>query len=160
MSANPENPAGGSAAAGPDRRSLLNALLGGSFLAWAGVVIYPVLRYLRPPAESAGAGETQLSDADKRKVQEDNFVILRLGASRVIVFQDAQGKLKALSAVCTHEGCTVTYQRSEDLIWCPCHNGKFTSDGRVISGPPPKPLLAYNIAGDLAAAVTVSRQGA
>jgi len=160
MSANPENPAGGTDAVGPDRRRLLNVLLGGSFLAWAAVVIYPVIRYLRPPAESGGASESPLSDEDKHKVQGESFVIIRLGASRVIVFQDAQGKLKALSAVCTHEGCTVTYKKSEDLIWCPCHNGKFTSDGRVISGPPPKPLFAYQVTGDLVGTVTVSRQRA
>jgi len=160
MSANPENPAGGTDAVGPGRRRLLNVLLGGSFLAWAAVVIYPVIRYLRPPAESGGASESALSDEDKHKVQEESFVIIRLGTSRVIVFQDSQGKLKALSAVCTHEGCTVTYKKSEDLIWCPCHNGKFGSDGRVISGPPPKPLFAYQVTGDLVGTVTVSRQGA
>ena len=154
MSANPENPAG------PDRRRLLNLLLGGSFLAWAAVVAYPVIRYLRPPAESGGASETQLSDDDKHKLQQENFVIVRLGTSRIIVFSDTQGKLKALAAKCTHEGCTVTYKKSEDLIWCPCHNGKFSTDGRVISGPPPRPLPAYSVTGDLIGTVTVSRQGA
>jgi len=153
-----ETPAAG--AAGPSRRQLLNFLLGGSFLAWAGVVIYPVLRYLRPPAESGEAGEARLSDEEKHKLAQESFVIIRLGSARVIVFQDSQRNLKALAAKCTHEGCTVTYKTSEDLIWCPCHNGKFSTDGRVISGPPPRPLPAYKVAGDLIGAVTVSRQGA
>lgn len=160
MSDNLKNNWAGGPPADAGRRKLLNALLGGSFAAWAAVVIYPVLRYLRPPAESAATGEAKLSEEDQRKLKEEGFVIIRLGSSRVIVFQDAGGQLKALEAKCTHEGCTVTYQKNEDLIWCPCHNGKFGSDGRVISGPPPKPLLAYSVTGDLTGTVAVSRPGA
>jgi len=143
-----------------DRRRLLNLLLGGSFLAWAGVVAYPVLRYLRPPAESGGTGSAQLSDEEKKKLARESFVIVRLGADRVIVFRDSRHRLKALQAKCTHEGCTVQYQSGEDLIWCACHNGKFTAEGRVISGPPPRPLPAYQVTGDLTGPVTISRQGA
>ena len=153
-----ETPVAGTASL--SRRQLLNFLLGGSFAAWAAVVAYPVLRYLKPPAESGEAGAAQLSDEEKHKLAQESFVIIRLGSARVIVFQDSQKKLQALSAKCTHEGCTVTYQTSEDLIWCPCHNGKFSTDGRVISGPPPRPLLAYSVTGDLIGTVTVSRQGA
>jgi Rieske Fe-S protein len=138
----------------------LNFLLGGSFAAWAAVVAYPVLRYLKPPAESGEAGEAQLSNVEKHKLAQESLVIIRLGSARVIVFQDSRKNLKALAAKCTHEGCTVTYQTSEDLIWCPCHNGKFSTDGRVISGPPPRPLPAYKVTGDLLGTVTVSRQGA
>ena len=160
MSHAASSPAPESREAGNDRRRFLNLALGGSFLAWAAVVAYPVLRYLRPPAAAGGAGEAQLSEEEKKKIAAENFAIVRLGTERVIVFQDSEKKLKALSAKCTHEGCTVTYQASEDLIWCACHNGKFTSDGRVISGPPPKPLPPFRVAGDLLGTVTVSRQGA
>jgi Rieske Fe-S protein len=65
-----------------------------------------------------------------------------------------------MSAKCTHEGCTVQFVRADQIVWCACHNGKFALDGRVISGPPPRPLAAFVVAGDLKGSVTVSRGGA
>ena len=39
-----------------------------------------------------------------------------------------------LSSRCTHLGCTVN---------CPCHDAKFSSEGKVLDGPPPRPLDQY-----------------
>ena len=46
--------------------------------------------------------------------------------------------------------CTVQYDQEASVIWCACHNGKFDLNGRVISGPPPRPLEPYqvNVRGD------------
>ena len=57
---------------------------------------------------------------------------------------------KAFSAVCTHLNCTVQYQEARREIWCACHNGTYDLEGRVASGPPPKPLeeLAVRVRGD------------
>lgn len=143
------------------RRHVLDLLLGGSFVAWMAVAFYPVLRYLRPPPESGGGGgEAALGDEEKRKIAQSGFAIVRLGTDRVIVFQDAKKNILALQAKCTHEGCTVTYKADEGLVWCACHNGKFALDGRVISGPPPKPLAVYAVKGNLAGNLAISRQGA
>jgi len=47
----------------------------------------------------------------------------------------------AYSAICTHLGCIVSYKSEEDTIFCPCHAGYFDpTNGKVISGPPKKPL--------------------
>ncbi len=143
----------------PSRR-LVDILLGVSFLSWMAVVFFPVLKYLKPPALAAGGGETAVDDADKKKILQTGFTIVRVGADRVIVFQDAAKTIHALSAKCTHEGCTVAYKADEALIWCACHNGKFAFDGRVISGPPPRPLAVFAVQGDLAGKLTVRRQGA
>ena len=47
----------------------------------------------------------------------------------------------ALSAKCTHSGCTVAWQ--EDLFACPCHGSKFNPDGSVVAGPASEPLAQY-----------------
>jgi nitrite reductase/ring-hydroxylating ferredoxin subunit len=42
---------------------------------------------------------------------------------------------------CTHLGCPVLYQATERRLHCPCHEGFFSvTDGRVLAGPPPRPL--------------------
>jgi Rieske Fe-S protein len=47
----------------------------------------------------------------------------------------------AFSQKCTHLSCAVTYSKDSDRIECPCHNGYFSPrDGRVLQGPPPRPL--------------------
>lgn len=142
------------------RRRLLDAFLGVSLVSWMAVVILPVLRYLKRPAEASTGNQLTLSGDDARKVDKEGFAIVRFGTDRVIVFRDSEKKLRALEAKCTHEGCTVTYKADEALVWCACHNGKFAIDGRVISGPPPKPLPQYVVQGDLSSKLTISRQGA
>lgn len=53
----------------------------------------------------------------------------------VIVTQPTAGQFKAFSAVCPHEGCTVSEIRNGDMI-CPCHGSRFRiSDGVVTRGP-------------------------
>lgn len=71
-------------------------------------------------------------------------------------FQDIQGRdlvivrtgentVRALSTVCTHLGCTVYWQQDKKVFYCPCHQGLFDESGKVISGPPPRPLDSYQV---------------
>ncbi len=45
---------------------------------------------------------------------------------------------RCLSAVCTHLGCTVN--RTDRGYHCPCHGSVFSDQGKVQSGPAPRPL--------------------
>jgi cytochrome b6-f complex iron-sulfur subunit len=146
-------------AAPTTRRSVIDALLGTSFVAWLLAVVYPVLRYLTPQKEAGGASSVTLTDAQKGELQNTGSLITRIGTDRVIVLKKKDGKLAAFSAKCTHEGCTVQYVPADALIWCACHNGKFSLDGRVLSGPPPRPLAAFAVEAAAGGAVTISRTG-
>jgi Rieske Fe-S protein len=62
-------------------------------------------------------------------------------ADPAIAIRMADGTLAAYSAVCTHLSCTVLWNRTAARIDCPCHDGEFDPlDGRVLAGPPPRPL--------------------
>jgi Rieske Fe-S protein len=126
-----------------NRRSILDLLLGAGLVGWMGSVFFPILRYLKPLGAQTQNGPLKLGSEDRAKLEKDRAVIVRAGAARVIVFEDSEQRLRALSAKCTHEGCTVQYVPGESLIWCACHNGRFDLDGRVLSGPPPRPLQKY-----------------
>jgi len=54
-------------------------------------------------------------------------------------------ELIAISATCTHLGCIVSWDEEEHIFKCPCHNGKYDPEGKVISGPPPKPLRRHPV---------------
>ena len=47
----------------------------------------------------------------------------------------------AFDARCTHLGCPVGYDAQTDGFACPCHGGRFDRDGKVLAGPPPRPLV-------------------
>jgi menaquinol-cytochrome c reductase iron-sulfur subunit len=49
----------------------------------------------------------------------------------------------AISADCTHLGCIVTWNEDQQIFKCPCHDGRYDTDGKVISGPPPAPLKRH-----------------
>lgn len=47
----------------------------------------------------------------------------------------------AYSQQCTHLSCAVYYSRERNRLECPCHEGYFSvHDGKVLQGPPPRPL--------------------
>jgi Rieske Fe-S protein len=61
-----------------------------------------------------------------------------------ILIRQSDGTLTALSAVCTHQGCTVGYEGGQ--IVCPCHGGVFNArTGAVEGGPPPEPLAQRRV---------------
>ena len=49
----------------------------------------------------------------------------------------------AISASCSHLGCIVTWDEDQKIFKCPCHDGRFDVEGKVISGPPPGPLRRH-----------------
>jgi Rieske Fe-S protein len=51
----------------------------------------------------------------------------------------------AMSNICTHLGCHVRWIDDQVKFFCPCHNGQFDINGRVIAGPPPRPLDRYDV---------------
>jgi Rieske Fe-S protein len=62
-------------------------------------------------------------------------------SKQAVVFIDREGDgYRALSAVCQHLGCRVRWDASKKQFLCPCHGGIYDRDGRVVSGPPPRPL--------------------
>ena len=58
-----------------------------------------------------------------------------------ILVRRVNGEFVAFSQKCTHLSCAVYYAAERDRLECPCHEGYFSAvDGRVLQGPPPRPL--------------------
>jgi menaquinol-cytochrome c reductase iron-sulfur subunit len=61
----------------------------------------------------------------------------------VIRKSDNPTDMLILNSRCTHLSCTVNWRPDAQAFICPCHDGKFGPDGKVLGGPPPRPLDAY-----------------
>jgi cytochrome b6-f complex iron-sulfur subunit len=126
------------------RRGLLASVaMWVSLVASYGTATAFAARYLlpkrRPPRWRSifVARADQLADGDVRLVED-------LRGTPVQVVRDGAA-LRALSTVCPHLGCRVRWEGQRQRFFCPCHDGVFDREGKVVSGPPPRGLDRYEI---------------
>ena len=117
--------------------------------AYAVAIGYPIYKYLRAPVDQAIAeaknNTTILKDADKLPAGSTLMFMFKSAPAMLIHFDD--GTWVALSAVCTHLGCTLGYTSPSPLIICPCHGGQYDPHtGKNVGGPPPRALTKFEVA--------------
>ncbi|HYL35218.1 MAG TPA: ubiquinol-cytochrome c reductase iron-sulfur subunit [Bryobacteraceae bacterium] len=139
-----------------NRRSILSWLLASGVGASLVSFFYPVIRFLNPPHISEAAVD-EVSGGKVGDLKPNSGKIVKFGSKPALLVRVSDTEWKAFSAVCTHLNCTVQYQEATRQIWCACHNGTYDLNGRVVSGPPPKPLdeFAVRVRGD---EVVISRR--
>lgn len=124
------------------RRFLLMTGLGVIGAAVAAAAGWPIWRFLSP---SAGPGKLEKAIVPRSEVPLGGAHFFRFQGRPAVVLQPAAGQFLALSAVCTHLGCIVQWKAEQKEFLCPCHAGRFAPDGRVLGGPPPRPLEQYPV---------------
>jgi Rieske Fe-S protein len=68
-----------------------------------------------------------------------------LADKKIVITQPRAGSFQAFTAVCTHQGCTVS-SVSGGTVNCPCHGSKFSiTSGSVVAGPAPSALAPVSI---------------
>lgn len=115
------------------------AMVGGGLTIGTGAYITPRLNL--EPATAYPVGRPEDFRVGEMKLINDR---------RVFIFRTTEG-FQAVSAVCTHLGCS--YQPfgqsdeaySEIHAHCPCHGSVFHRDGSVLKGPAPYPLPFYQM---------------
>lgn len=129
------------------RRRFIRWLLGFSVVSTLGGVLTPIIGYLWPPARagsSSKGGRTWVGTMNDFPLNSGKVVTVN--DEPVIVVNTEAGGLKAFSAICTHLACIVYWHEQRQVIQSPCHDGRFDPfNGTVISGPPPRPLPAYEL---------------
>lgn len=126
------------------RRKLTELLIGLVALFFASGALAAILKYLWP--ESAKKGETaeiKIASVDEVPTGSAKKFMFNGKAS---VLLHMPGGFRAFGAVCTHLGCIAYWKPEDNVVFCPCHLGKFDPNtGAVISGPPPSPLPMIDI---------------
>jgi Rieske Fe-S protein len=75
-----------------------------------------------------------------RAIRRGEGKVISRDGQTVACSRDDNGKLKTVSAVCTHLGCLVHWNDAERTWDCPCHGSRFMPDGTVLAGPAESPL--------------------
>lgn len=127
------------------RRTFLGACLGGLGAIAAAAVSWPLFRYLSPRSDIWKSGTVVIPGKD---VPEGEAKFFEYAGSAAVLVRKRGGDLVAFSAVCTHLGCIVQWEKDKQDFLCPCHAGHYSADGEVTAGPPPKPLkkLPFTVA--------------
>ncbi len=139
----------------PGRRKLLGWVVGIINAVVAAVVLAPTLGLITAPLrdrkrkgrwvpvmdDDLAMGETReaivgLEVKDGYRMTTRQYV--------VYIHRNRNGLL-CFDPACTHLGCRIRFQQEKDRYFCPCHGGVFDTEGKVVSGPPPKPLKQHPV---------------
>lgn len=151
------------------RRSFFLRALAGIAGAFTAAVAIPVIGFGTAPFWRTKSGLSLTSHAvtpalrasgwssagklDEFKVGEPRFITLSRqvvdgwvkGEADVACYVVRTGDAEAVAFDhhCTHLGCPLAWTEGAKRFLCPCHGGEFDLSGRVVGGPPPRPMLTY-----------------
>ena len=85
-------------------------------------------------------GEAKVIDFKGQKVAVYKQSLRRQGR-----LKDENGKIYAVSANCTYEGCVVNWNPEGKNWVCPCCGSTYSIEGKVLKGPATKDLQKIQI---------------
>jgi len=90
----------------------------------------------------AGSAITVSVDGASPLAAVGGAALVRSSAGDVLTYRTAQDAFAAVTAMCTHEACTITGLNGQTYV-CPCHGSQFNITGSVLSGPATRSLRTY-----------------
>lgn len=137
---------------GMGRRQFMNLLTFGTITGVAAGALYPVIKYFIPPSSGGAGGGVTAKDALGNDIVASEFIASHKPGERalaqglkgdptyIVVTDDAAIASYGINAVCTHLGCVVPWNASENKFICPCHGSQYNAEGKVVRGPAPLSL--------------------
>jgi len=66
-------------------------------------------------------------------------------SKKIALHKDENGEIHAISPICTHLKCSVSWNGAEHTWDCPCHGARYSKDGEVLTGPASIDLEKINV---------------
>ncbi|MFN3322259.1 MAG: ubiquinol-cytochrome c reductase iron-sulfur subunit [Bryobacteraceae bacterium] len=141
---------------GASRRTFFTAVIYGLWSLIGAALALPAAVYLLvPPRSRRGEDWVEVGDISQlrdgapeevvfRRDRVDGWKTLNEKATAwVVKMPDLQ--VVAFSPQCTHLGCAYHWDERNHEFLCPCHTSTFSIDGKVLTGPAPRPLDRYEV---------------
>lgn len=121
----------------------------GQFLgiAWAsiaalvvGEAILAFIKFIQPTASGGFGGDVYAGKVNEFPINSVSYIL----KGRFYLIHNEDGIL-AMWQKCTHLGCAVPWEETDNNFHCPCHGSIFTPEGIVVSGPAPRPLDLFQV---------------
>lgn len=139
------------------RRRFLSYLIGGVGVAIGAAVATPLVGYFLSPAwkknkpiltliaRASDIPEGQPTFVTYEQRISDGWFVTTLSKGAWVT--NKGGNIVVFDPRCTHLNCPYYWDKEKNRFQCPCHDGRYDIDGKVIGGPPPRPLdhLEYEI---------------
>lgn len=98
---------------------------------------------LTPVNGSVGSGGVLVTiDSGSPLASVGGAALVQSSAGNFLVARTGQDTFSALTAICTHEGCTISGYASSTYT-CPCHGSQFSTSGGVLRGPAGRSLQSF-----------------
>jgi menaquinol-cytochrome c reductase iron-sulfur subunit len=136
------------------RRSFYSAAIAGLGALMTAALAAPAAAYLLlkprsqkqsdfvPAADLAQLTVGKPEEVVFRRTRVDGWRVLNEKSTAWVVRKDDQNVV-AFTPQCTHLGCAYHWDEKANNFLCPCHTSTFSIDGKVLSGPAPRPLDRY-----------------
>jgi Rieske Fe-S protein len=102
-----------------------------------------------PTATTSSCGAGQCIDLTNSANQDLTAVggamLVDMSGDTIMVVRVSDTQVVALSAICTHAGCSMDYVPGQKVLDCACHGSQFATDGSVLRGPANRSLRVYNV---------------
>jgi cytochrome b6-f complex iron-sulfur subunit len=131
------------------RRTFLILLLSTTGALGAAGLLAPIVRYAYPTVQSVAAAKVKATTTTQLATAGGELDFdYQDTPSSLVTLED--GTYAGVSRVCTHLGCIIKWEDEDERFFCPCHAGIFSPTGKVLGGPPPRPLakLALRVEGE------------
>lgn len=106
---------------------------------------WEVKNMLKETVDSIALNKFKIDPSSVSEIENDNASIMKIDGENIGVYKDKNGKLYAVSPVCTHLGCLLTWNNIDKTWDCPCHGSRFDYTGRNIYEPAIKDLNVKNL---------------
>jgi cytochrome b6-f complex iron-sulfur subunit len=135
-----------------NKRTTMNLLLVGALGLPITAMAGPFIYFFFPKGAGSSAGGLTAKDALGNDVKASAWLAthkkgdrsltqgLKADATYLIVNDDGEIEKYGLNAVCTHLGCVVPWNGTENKFKCPCHGSQYNFQGKVVRGPAPLSL--------------------
>lgn len=140
-----------------ERRGFIKVILASLGAIMGGIIGIPAIGYLVSPASKVTSKEAWIPLGPLENYPLGRPTLFTFTRSVVngwekssssygaFVVRSSPEDVRVYSNICTHLCCRVNWDENQTQYVCPCHDAHFTIDGKVASGPPPRPLDQYEV---------------